>query len=70
MPNKKAISTKNAPKAIGPYSQEIVVGSFLFISGQLPMDPETGKLIQEGIKERAERTGLHSLLAPCVQPSS
>lgn len=39
---KKAISTNQAPAAIGPYSQAIEVGNFVFTSGQLPIDPETG----------------------------
>lgn len=39
---KKIISTTNAPKAIGPYSQAVKVGDFLFVSGQLPIDPMTG----------------------------
>lgn len=39
---KKIISTQNAPKAIGPYSQAVMAGDFLFVSGQLPIDPLTG----------------------------
>jgi 2-iminobutanoate/2-iminopropanoate deaminase len=50
---KKAISTDNAPAAIGPYSQGIVVGDLLFTSGQLPLDPETGKLSTGSITEQA-----------------
>lgn len=45
---KKAIATNNAPGAIGPYSQAIEAGPFLFISGQLPVDPATG-LVPEGV---------------------
>lgn len=45
---KKAISTTKAPGAIGPYSQAIDAGSFVFISGQIPVNPETGN-IAEGI---------------------
>ena len=41
---KNAISTNNAPKAIGPYSQAIDTGTFLFISGQIPINPETGEI--------------------------
>lgn len=42
---KKVISTDNAPKAIGPYSQGIMVGDFIFISGQIPINPATGELV-------------------------
>lgn len=41
----KAISTKNAPAAIGPYSQAIVIGDLLYTSGQIPLDPDSGKLV-------------------------
>lgn len=41
---KKIISTDKAPKAIGPYSQAVYVSGHLYISGQLPIDPETGKM--------------------------
>jgi len=47
---KKAISIDRAPKAIGPYSQAILAGDFVFISGQIPIDPNTGE-IREGIKD-------------------
>ena len=40
-----AISTKNAPAAIGPYSQAVIIGDMLYASGQIPLDPETGKLV-------------------------
>ncbi|MDO5724865.1 MAG: RidA family protein [Tissierellia bacterium] len=43
----KIISTKKAPAAVGPYSQGIKVGDFVFTSGQLSLDPETGKLVDE-----------------------
>ena len=49
------ISTKNAPAAIGPYSQGMIVGSFVFCSGQIPVDPATGN-IPEGIAAQAERS--------------
>jgi 2-iminobutanoate/2-iminopropanoate deaminase len=52
---KKIIRTDNAPKAIGPYSQAVEVNSMLFISGQIPLDPETGKLIEGGIIEQTEQ---------------
>jgi 2-iminobutanoate/2-iminopropanoate deaminase len=52
---KRVIKTENAPKAIGPYSQAVEVNGMLFISGQIPIDPATGKLIAGGIKEQAEQ---------------
>jgi len=48
---KKVISTTDAPGAVGPYSQAIAAGNLLFISGQLPIDPETGKFVEGGIEE-------------------
>lgn len=49
---KKQISTEQAPAAIGPYSQAIQLGDFVFTSGQLPLDPETMKFPEGGIKEQ------------------
>ena len=46
---KEIIFTEKAPKPIGPYSQAIKVGNFLFISGQIPVDPESGKLVEGDI---------------------
>ena len=51
---KKVIETKNAPAAIGPYSQAIQAGDFIYVSGQIPVDPETGALIDKLI---ADQTG-------------
>lgn len=45
----EVINTKNAPKAIGPYSQAIKSGNFLFVSGQLPVDPSTGNMADNDI---------------------
>jgi 2-iminobutanoate/2-iminopropanoate deaminase len=54
--NKTVISTSDAPSAIGPYSQAIKVGDLLFVSGQIPIDPATGKLIdQTDIKAQTHR---------------
>jgi 2-iminobutanoate/2-iminopropanoate deaminase len=44
--SKKAIATEGAPKAVGPYSQAVVAGGLVFTSGQIPLDPTTGKLIE------------------------
>jgi len=51
----KTISTNSAPAAIGPYSQAIVVDGFLFASGQIPLSPETGAVVEGGIKEQTEQ---------------
>jgi 2-iminobutanoate/2-iminopropanoate deaminase len=53
--NKSIVSTKNAPAALGPYSQAIKTPSFLFCSGQLGIDPTTGDLA-EGVRAQAERS--------------
>src|SRR5471030_2864400 len=53
--NKEILSTKNAPAAIGPYSQAIKVGNLLFSSGQIPLDPSTGELINSDIKAATKR---------------
>ena len=50
----KKISTDKAPAAIGPYSQGIVAGDFLFASGQIPINPATGEIEGADIKEQAE----------------
>lgn len=52
---KTVISTTEAPAAIGPYSQGIAAGSFVFCSGQIPLDPATGKLVSDDISLQTER---------------
>lgn len=52
----KTISTKNAPAAIGPYSQAKVVGNFVFASGQIPIDPATGEIAGDTIETQAEQS--------------
>ncbi len=52
----KTISTNLAPKAIGPYSQAIKVGNFVYTSGQLPIDPATGAFPEGGIKEQTRQS--------------
>ena len=49
------IATDKAPGAIGPYSQAIVFGNMLFTSGQIPLDPATGAMVEGGVTEQAER---------------
>ena len=51
----KAIHAEKAPKAIGPYSQAIESGPFLFASGQIPVDPATGEIVSGGIEEQAKQ---------------
>lgn len=53
---KKVIATKQAPAAIGPYSQAIEVGNMLFASGQLGLDPETGDFAEGGVKAQTEQS--------------
>ena len=56
----KAISTSNAPAAIGPYSQAIEAGGMVFASGQLPIDPATGAFPEGGIKEQTRQSILNA----------
>ena len=53
---KQIISTTNAPGAVGPYSQAVRVGDLLFTSGQIPLDPVTGELVNDDIKKATERS--------------
>jgi len=52
---KQAISSPNAPKAIGPYSPAIRAGQLLFVSGQVPLDPATGQMVEGGIADQTRR---------------
>lgn len=56
---KISISSSKAPKAIGPYSVGIKAGKFIFLSGQIPIDPSTGELINGPIEAQAERVLLN-----------
>ncbi len=56
----KAISTNNAPAAIGPYSQAIEANGFIYASGQLPIDPSTGSFPEGGIKEQTRQSILNA----------
>lgn len=53
---KKIISTTNAPGAVGPYSQAVKAGNFVFASGQIPLDPSTGELVSGDVKKATERS--------------
>ncbi|MEM9399451.1 MAG: RidA family protein [Verrucomicrobiota bacterium] len=55
MSEKKVIATDLAPAAIGPYSQAVSAGGFLFLAGQIPLDPQSGEIVSGGVKEQAER---------------
>jgi 2-iminobutanoate/2-iminopropanoate deaminase len=55
MVKKKVIQTEKAPKAIGPYSQAIQAGNFLFLSGQIPIDPKTGELVKGDIRKQTQQ---------------
>jgi 2-iminobutanoate/2-iminopropanoate deaminase len=52
---KQIIATKHAPQAIGPYSQAVLAGGFVFASGQIPIDPETSQFVEGGIAEQTEQ---------------
>lgn len=52
---KKIISTDQAPAAIGPYSQAVEAGNTLYISGQIPLDPQSGEIVPGGINEQTEQ---------------
>lgn len=52
---KKVIQTEKAPKPIGPYSQAIRAGNFIFLSGQIPIDPKTGELVKGDIRQQTQQ---------------
>ncbi len=53
---KKIISTEAAPAAIGPYSQAVMTGDFVYISGQIPLDPKTGEIVAGDIESQTEQS--------------
>jgi 2-iminobutanoate/2-iminopropanoate deaminase len=59
------ITTKDAPAAIGPYSQAVRAGGYVFLSGQIPLDPVTGQLVQGDVAAQADRVlkNLQAILA-------
>lgn len=64
---KRVVVAPELPKAIGPYSQAVVHGEFLFCSGQIPVDPATGDLVAGGITEQTEQVcqNIRLLLGAC-----
>lgn len=64
-PSRRAVSTAEAPAALGPYSQAIEAGPFLFVSGQIPLDPVTGQLVDGDIARQTEQVlrNLRAILA-------
>ncbi len=55
MSDRKIHSTKNAPGALGPYSQAVSTAGLLFTAGQVPLDPSTGRMVDGGIREQTAR---------------
>lgn len=64
---RQTVSTAQAPKAIGPYSQAIVHNGIAYLSGQIPLDPVTGQLVEGGIAVQTERVleNLKAVLSAC-----
>ena len=64
MVQKKVIQTSKAPAPIGPYSQAVVCNNMVFISGQIPIDPETNELVENGIETETHQVmkNLHEIL--------
>ncbi|HZI17347.1 MAG TPA: RidA family protein [Pyrinomonadaceae bacterium] len=52
---KRIVRTEEAPQAIGPYSQAVVAGGLVFASGQIPIDPATGRFVEGGVGEQTEQ---------------
>jgi 2-iminobutanoate/2-iminopropanoate deaminase len=61
---REVIATENAPRAIGPYSQAIRANGFVFVSGQIPVDPTTQKIVEGGVALQTEQvlTNLEAIL--------
>lgn len=51
----EVVFTDKAPRPVGPYSQAVIAGDFVFLAGQIPLDPETGELVGGGIREQTKR---------------
>lgn len=52
---RQIVETEKAPRAIGPYSQAVIAGGFVFASGQIPLDPQTGEFVAGGVAEQTEQ---------------
>jgi 2-iminobutanoate/2-iminopropanoate deaminase len=52
---RRIIKTEGAPQAIGPYSQAVVAGGFVYASGQIPLDPSTGQFVEGGVREQTKQ---------------
>ncbi|AKX94278.1 RidA family protein [Neomoorella thermoacetica] len=65
MTGKKVVATNQAPAAIGPYSQAIKIGNLIFTSGQIPLDPASGRIVDGGAAEQTARVmaNLQAVLA-------
>jgi 2-iminobutanoate/2-iminopropanoate deaminase len=59
---RNVVRTEKAPKAVGPYSQAVYAGEFLYLSGQVALDPETGKMVGEGDPERETEQVMRNIL--------
>src|SRR5260370_8238273 len=64
---RKTVSTEKAPKAIGPYSQAVVYNGLAYLSGQIPLDPATGQIVEGDIAAQTERVleNLKAVLEAC-----
>ena len=60
MTERRIVKTEGAPGAIGPYSQAVVAGGFVYCSGQIPTDPATGQFVEGGVREQTAQV-LHNL---------
>jgi 2-iminobutanoate/2-iminopropanoate deaminase len=67
--DKLKVSTEDAPSAIGPYSQAVLVGNLVYTSGQVALDPRTGQLVEGGVKEQTVRV-LENLKAVLAEAGS
>ncbi len=52
---KRTVFTEKAPKPVGPYSQGVIAGCFLFVAGQIPLDPSTGTLVEGSFEDKVKR---------------